>query len=344
MKQKEVTKRKGKGVSLDDDDAIDVGLFSSGPATIKESIFCDYDYGGNTKPVPVWLLTFSRDGEEDYEQPYSLGKGWKISADGLELIPKNGQTGLPKTCNAIKYLVKPLKKALKDADIDAAVIAEGDPSALDGLECVVARIDQEKREGLKQPKGKEDKERSILVIEEVTSAPWDDSSSGKKKKSKAKSKAKADEDDDGGDDDADEEDDRPARKSKVKSKSKSDDDEDEDSDAGDQDDDEDETLHARGKGKAKSKSRGRQSAEEDDDTEDGEADDDDFDPSEDGIEAILEALGKTSPIRVRDLEKAIRKEVKGHDHADDLVEWATDAKNLKKEKGWSYDGKTVELD
>ena len=146
MREKESTRKKGGGVSLDDDDAIDVGLFGSGPATVKESIFADYDYGGNTRPVPVWLLTFSRDGEPDYEQPYSLGKGWKIAHDGLSLSPKNGQTGLPKTCNAIRHLVKPLKTALADAGIESGILADGDPSILEGLEVVVRRVDQEARD------------------------------------------------------------------------------------------------------------------------------------------------------------------------------------------------------
>ncbi len=178
--------KSGKGFSLRSSAAIDVGLFSSGPATIKESIFTEFSYKGAAKPVPVWLITFSREGEEDYEQPYGIGKGWKISADGTELVPKNGQTGLGKTCNAMLYLIKPLEAALEAADLDPDEFLAGDPTALEGLSVVVARVDQVEREN--QKKREDGSPRTILVIETIAKK-------GKKAASKAKGNAADDEDD-----------------------------------------------------------------------------------------------------------------------------------------------------
>lgn len=298
--------KKGTGVSLDDDDAIETGLFSSGPATVKESIFAMYDYGGSSKEVPVWLLTFSRDGENDYEQPYSLGKGWSISKDGLSLIPKMGQTGLPKSCNAIRHLVKPLKAALKDADIDAALLGDGDPSVLEGMEVVLRRVEQEKRDmrGNDKKAKPDDKERSILEIEEVTSAPWEEGA-GKKKKKKA-----ADED----------EDEAPA---KSRHKKPVDDDEDEAPAKGkkkssrDDDDDEDEKP-------AKGKSGKGKPADDDEDT-----------VKELAIETLIDTL-QDGAVEYDDLEAAVKKEIKGHKLAAQVVEWCVDTDNLELEKGWTY--------
>ncbi len=186
------SKKKG-GLSFRSDDAIETGLFASGPATIKDAEFALFDYGGNAKPTPVLLVTFMREGEENYEQPYSIGRGWKVK-DGV-LVPLNGQSGLPKNCNAMQYLIKPLEKALEAADAPDDFMDEF-PGNLADLEVVVSREAQVKRDIKEKGKGKEkadDKERTILVVEEITEAPWMGKS---KSKSKAKGKAKDDDDDD----------------------------------------------------------------------------------------------------------------------------------------------------
>lgn len=316
---RESTKPKGR-VSLDDDDAMDTGLFSSGPARIKESIFTDYDYGGNAKAVAVWLITFERDGENDYEQPYSLGKGWKVK-DG-ELIPTMGQTGLPKSCNAMRHLVKPLKAALKDADmLDDFDFKDGDPDAIVGLDVVLRRVEQEKRAfgagggSRRGGDGKDEKERSILEIEEVTGK-----SDGKKKSAGASKKKSRDDDDE---DDApkkkkhdadDDDDDRPKKR-------KASDDDDDDRPAkkgkGRDDDDDDEKPKRGGKGKPA----------------DDDADEETI--KEEGIETLIEVL-QDGPVEFDDLEGLVKKEVKGHKHAKEIVEWCTDTDNLELEKGWTY--------
>lgn len=322
----------GSGVSLDDDDAIDVGLFSSGPATVRESIFVgDYDYGGHAKPSAVWLLTFSRDGEEDYEQPYSLGKGWGVSKDGKSLVAKQGQTGLPKSCNAMRHLVKPLKKALKDSDVEVD-LTSGDPSVLDGLDVVLRRVAQEVREGLPQKKG-ETKERSILEIEEVTGQ----SEPGAKKKAKKKAKP-ADDDEEDAEPEDDQDEDEEA--------------EDEEADSDSDDEDEDEGS-ARGKKKpaAKAKAKAKKSLDDDDeedesdddDDADADSDDDDYDAAEDGAEAIIDLVAD-GPIKLAELEKKLTRSLKGNKHAEAIIEWATNVKNLKRQKGWTFDGKLLDAE
>ena len=187
---------KGRGTrpSLDDDDAIDVGLFASGPAHVEESIFTEYDYGGNVtrNPPIVWLLTLSRGegkNKEQYEQPYTIGKGWKLDKKTGEI---SGQPGLPKTCNAIIYLIKPLKKALAKAGIDASPLADGDARVLEGMDVEVERIEQIERniQGKGRDRDRADREdrgpKTILIVSEVVSAPWE-------KGGKSRPRAKEDE-------------------------------------------------------------------------------------------------------------------------------------------------------
>lgn len=316
---------KGGGVSFRSENAIESGLFSSGVATIKESIFAKYTYGGNAKPTPVWLVTYSREGEEDYEQPYSLGKGWKVSEDGAKLIALAGQTGLPKSCNAVKYLITPLEEALEAADLDPDDYLTGDPSLLDGLDVIVKRVVQEKREGLKPRKGEEEKERSILVIEEVTA-----SEPASKSKGKAKGKKSADDDDEdeevqpkkkgkpAADDDADDDEAEAAPKGKKKKPAATEDD----------GDDEDEAP-AKGKTKGKAKPA---------------ADDDDANElDEEATEAIVAALeaADNEDIKVRDLGDALLKVLKGNPQRKAIVAHATDSDFLENETSWEFNGKVV---
>lgn len=199
-------------VSLDDEDAIDGGtLFGSGEAEIIGSSFEPFDYGGNMrKPAIVWLITYQR-GEgkekETYDQPYGIGNGWDLSKSGA-LVPLNGQTGLSKSCNAMRHLVKPLKKVLAEADIEPPTLR--DPHVLEGLRGEVERVDQEDRniqeKGRRPGRGQSEQKRSdgpktILEISAVEFAPWvEESGNGKGPKKSLKEHttrdAKADADDD----------------------------------------------------------------------------------------------------------------------------------------------------
>lgn len=297
----------GGGVSLELEDAVDVGLFDAGPATIRESLFADYDYGGNAKPVAVWLVTYERDGEA-YEQPYSLGKGWKVSADGKSLRSKTGQSGLAKNCNAVKYLLA----SLRAAGMPKGTFG-GDPSVIEGAEVVVDRVPQEKRKGLQS--GADDKERSILVIEEITSAPWD--KGGKKGKGASAAPAKG------------------------KGKPTSDEDDE------DEEDDEEETPKAKAKGGAAAKpvAKGRAKPQDDDEDEDEEKAGSDSDIDEEAVEALIEALD-AGPLKIDEIAAAVRKATKGNPQSKVIAARCEDDDFLDMEKGWTVNTKkgTVELD
>lgn len=212
----------GKSVSLEPEDKISVGLFGPGPALVRESVFAEYNYGGKSRSIPVWLITYGRD-EETYEQPYSIGQGWRIAADGESLIPKSGQTGLPDSCNAILYLLQPLR----EAGFPKGKLGNN-PRVLEGMEVVLERVPQEARPGLgddrKDSRG-EKRQSTILVIKDITKLPWESKGKGKGKKReeeeeeeaprKSKRPSKDDEDDD----------DIPFDKGKKKGKGKSDDEE-----------------------------------------------------------------------------------------------------------------------
>lgn len=212
----------GGSVSLEPEDAISVGIFGPGPATCVESVFADYNYGGTTKSVPVWLITWERDGEK-YEQPYSIGSGWRVSSDGESIIPKNGQTGLPDSCNAMLLL-----DSLREAGLAKGLLKDGNPRVLEGMDVVLKREAQPDR-GMDSAKtdrkgggGGKSAPKTILLVEEIVTMP------GEGKKSKGKGKGKAED-----------EDEKPTRNSKS-SRNREDDD----------DDDEKPTRGGKGKGKA----------------------------------------------------------------------------------------------
>lgn len=194
MAREDTHAKGGGGVSLDDEDAIQTGLFAAGPARIKESLFASYDYGGTSRNPPiVWLVVFEREGEKPYEQPYTIGKGWDVDKKG-QLIAKNGQKGLPTSCNAIVHLVGSIKRACKKQGIDAPDFSSGDPHVLEGMDVVLERVPQAERQMAddrntrRGPQGGPEKgPRTILEIVAIEEdAP----------KKGAKSKKVADEDDD----------------------------------------------------------------------------------------------------------------------------------------------------
>lgn len=325
---KERSGGKSGGVSFRKKDAVNVGLFSSGPAKIKEACFTEYTYRGQTKPVNVLLVTYTRKGEEPYEQPYGIGRGWKIKNG--ELVATAGQTGLPTTCNAMKYLVEALETALPKAGLDPdEYLGDGFPGTLEGLDVVVARVDQEKR-SFKNKKGKDSDDgdpKTILTIEAIGDEVPDADDDDEKPKRKSARERVAEDDED------DEEDDKPRGKSKGKSR----DDDDDDSDDDDEDDDE---KPARGKG-GKKPSR---TDDDDDDDKDGDNDDDDL--FEEGVEALISALEDESPIKVKDLADVLDTKLKGNKRRKDIIKHMTDPDVLGNEKGWTFNERkgTITLD
>lgn len=330
---------KGRGVSLDAADAIDVGLFGPGKARIDESIFTTYDYQGTSRRPPlVWLITFSRPGEgkkrETYEQPYTIGKGWDVSKDGRELIGRNGQAGLPKTCNAMLYLVKPLIKALKAAKIELD-LTTGDPSVLEGMEVVLDRVDQEERNirDDKDDRGGRDKDRdrgrgrdrddddrggrgrgrdrdedrgprTILIIDEVLELGDGEKPARSAKRGK----------------DEDEDDEKPRHKNRSK--------DDDDDDTDDKDDE-----------KPKRGAKGKNDDDDEDKGSDGDGDQDE----DDAVEAIIAAVEK-GPVAYKDLEDELSAILKKNKRAEAIIDLATSKALLKQEKGWTFDGKTIDAE
>lgn len=235
-----VKKKSSGGVSLEpDDQVVGGGLFGPGPAVAEEHRWGMFDYNGKRKAVPALLVKFTRDAEEQIES-YTCGNGWKPSADGLELIPKAGQTGLNGNCKAALYLA-----ALKDECGMPKGTIGSDISVLDGISGELTRKALEKVEG-------SDKAGSILVFTELDVAPWIKGSGKKKKASKPTDDDDDAETDDEDDEEEEDEDDAPPAKKKgaaAKGKKKivvneADDEEEEDADADEDEDDEDLTEEA----------------------------------------------------------------------------------------------------
>lgn len=192
-------------VSFDDEDAIEIGLFASGPATIVESVIDRFKFG-DRGAFPAWIITYERDGEK-YEQPYSIGTGWDLKNG--KLIAKNGQKGLAKSCNAIRHLVKPFKAACVESDIEPLHLNPTTMRQLEGSTVVVERVAQEQRHFKDRDRqSRTDRDRSrgrvqnddegptILEIREIVSASWLDGKATSTKAKADKAKVEEEEEDD----------------------------------------------------------------------------------------------------------------------------------------------------
>jgi hypothetical protein len=201
------TTNKGQGVSFLPTDAQQVGLWQGGRSTIT-FLFGLFDYGPRGKH-PALIVTFTDEHGEAHEEPYGVGKGWAISADGSELIPKQGQTGFPTSCDAIKYLLGPLAQV---CDAAGGTLPGGsDITALDGVVAEVKRVPVEARVFADDRRRKEDENKepkTKITVTEVFEMPWADDAAPAKKGKASKAKAKANDDDD-------DEDEAPAKKGKA---------------------------------------------------------------------------------------------------------------------------------
>lgn len=203
--------KKSGGVSFRSADNIETGLWQGGKAKIIGAQFCEYDYGGSVKKaVPVMLLEYQH-AEGTYEQPYSLGsQPWEIvdedgntvTVDGVRIIPKAGQTGLPKNCNAAAFF-----KSLEDASEDSDLAPDFDDLQKDirgliDLGVNVIRKEQEARNFKDRKKDGGDEKKTFVLIDELIEAPeFEDKPKEKAKGSAAKGKAKPKADDDEEDED-----------------------------------------------------------------------------------------------------------------------------------------------
>lgn len=195
------------GVSVRSKDAVQTGLFAGGQCELNFE-YGIFDYKANGKH-PALIVTFTDENGEKHEEPYGLGRGWDISRDGSKLIPKNGQTGLPNSCDAILYLFTPLEDALDAAGIPFPEMSDGDITELNGLVAMMARKPVQERvfaDGKGKPRDPSQGPKTKLVVTEVISAPWAEDEAkpakGKAAAAPAKGKAAAKAEPEGDDDDS----------------------------------------------------------------------------------------------------------------------------------------------
>jgi hypothetical protein len=164
------------GVSLDPDDFVASGSFGPGPATANKHTFAYFDYQGKGPRVPALLVTLERDGEESVES-YTVGKGWEPSADGKMILAKGNQASLNPKSKAGLYI-----SAMKDCGMPKGFITN-DISVLDGVDGNMIVKPMEKIAG-------DDKDKSALIFNKVTDAPWNGSGSKSAAKASTSTKAK----------------------------------------------------------------------------------------------------------------------------------------------------------
>jgi hypothetical protein len=179
------------GVSLNPDDAVAGGLLADVNVTFVKVRFNMFDYGGAAQAVPAIHAAMETPEGESAEQYWSMGssKDWMPSEDGTMLDPVGTASQLRQGSNGMIFLEQLISSGFpKDRLGD-------DISVLDGLQAHVIRIPAPARPGIKKKEG-DDREQTILVVDEILQLPWEatDDKVGKGKaagKGKATGKAKA---------------------------------------------------------------------------------------------------------------------------------------------------------
>lgn len=183
-------------------------------------------------------------------------------------------------------------------------VLTGDITVLDGISGTLSvKTMDNVREGEKDEKGAAKKPSKALVFTELDAAPW---IKGKGKKRAAKPEPEEDEDTDEADDDDDEEEEKPAPKKKAKAKP------------------------------APVEEEEEEEAEEDDD------DDESGDLFDEGVEALVLALD-AGPLKLAKVEASVLEQLKKHPKRKEIAALMATPASLKKEIGWTFDGKTVKM-
>lgn len=139
------------GVSLDPRDAIKVGLFGGGVCRATHECVNKYRYGDTGKTATVLLVSYTpvddagKETGEPYEEAYTVGNGYQASEDGHRLVPREGQTGLPDSCDAVLYYFNPL------LELGAFDRLGPDITDIDGMILKVIRREKQFRAGLDEP-------------------------------------------------------------------------------------------------------------------------------------------------------------------------------------------------
>lgn len=322
-------KGKGKGgaFSWAVKDAVSGAMITQGNWRVEKSYFCDFDYGGTRrKPacVLLWELV-NVDSDEKAEETWTMGEGFAPTKDGSGISALNGQAGFGRGTKIIK-----LFESLEGNGAAELIEAE-DAAAFEGLVFAAKREEMEKvqrREERGRDRGRDsgsDRAPSVLLVDEVLAMPGEKYAGKADKAGKRKGRAAADEDDDkpekvsrgrraAADDDDDDKDDKPARGRGRKA-------EDDDDDKADKDD-------KPARGAAKGGKKDKKSPYHDD-----------------AVEALIEVLEKGGgKVKVRDLEAALSKVLKGSKDQEAIVDYAIADTFLESETGWTFDGKVVAIE
>jgi len=179
------------GISLNPETFVEGGgLIDDVDVTIDKARFELFDYNGTVIPgVPALALHMTDPEGEEVVQYYSMGKpeDWEPSEDGTTLEAIGSATAIRMTSNGGILL-----KSLIDAGFPVDKLGD-DISSLDGMKAHVIQIPAPKRTGIKEKPRADGKvyEKTILVIGEILTLPWEEDEEKPKSKAKAKAKPKA---------------------------------------------------------------------------------------------------------------------------------------------------------
>lgn len=166
------------------------GLLDDANVTILEADYCMFDYQGKAaSPVPALHIKMKDEDGEEHDQYWSCGNAdsFRPTEDGTGLDPIGRRSTLVKTANAALFFTWLFGKA--DFPMDKISDDERGIGVLVGMECHVVRVKGNTKMKRKDSRG-EDQDLEVLVIDEISTFPWD-ATSAAKGKAKAAAKGKA---------------------------------------------------------------------------------------------------------------------------------------------------------
>jgi len=158
------------------------GLIDDVDVIVDQARFVRFDYNGRSRDGDVPCLKLDIDVAGDkLENYYSMGKlvDWEPSEDGKQLLAVGSATSIRSSSNGGIFL-----RTLVEAGFPADKLGD-DISVLDGMKAHMVQVPEPERPGLKKTKEQEEKEakygpKTILVVSEIQSLPWEKTPPGKK--------------------------------------------------------------------------------------------------------------------------------------------------------------------
>jgi len=152
--------------------------------TVKEAIFCSFDYQGKAPQTTAAKITLVNDEGQEYEQYYSVGKPDRFlpSQDGKTLIAVGTAQALSKSSNFWILMNELVNAGFPENKIGGAI------DVLDGLYAYWIGMVEPKREGLvKEPlaEGQVARVPQVLVPSKIHKLPWEKGAKGAKTGAKA---------------------------------------------------------------------------------------------------------------------------------------------------------------